>query len=92
VTTSGVVSVSEATSTCTVAPALVSVTRSSTVLVEPYSARSSARVPAEVPTPPVMHRPNGCGPMGTAAASTRMVHTPVAGAPTSTASSTLRSS
>ena len=73
-----------------VGPAFASTTFSCTVLVEPYSARSSASVPALWPTPPVTTSPNGCGPTGTVGAATRTVHTPVAGALTSTSSSTLR--
>ena len=61
----------------------------SMVLAEPYSARSSASAPAPLPTPPVSTSANGWGPIGTAGAATRTVHRPVAGAFTSTASSTL---
>ena len=89
VTVSGVASVLDATLTFTLEPAFVSITSISIVLLEPYSARSSASAPAPFPTPPVSTSANGCGPIGTVGAATRTVHTPVAGAETSTHSSTL---
>jgi hypothetical protein len=93
VTTSPPGSVFEVTVTLTEdGPALVSVTRSSITLLEPYCARSSARMPAFWPTPPVTHRPKGWGPTGTVGAATRIVHRPAEGTATVTSSSVFRMS
>ena len=60
---------------CTVSGplALVSMIWSCTVLLEPYSERSRASVPAPFPTPPVIASPKGCGPIATVGASMRTV-------------------